>query len=89
VLPETGQAAAGLVARRICESFANDGRIPKLSVSIGIAVYPKDGDKLDSLLGAADAALYSMKAMAPRWNAISEMKSGKRHCKVAAASSGR
>jgi diguanylate cyclase (GGDEF)-like protein/PAS domain S-box-containing protein len=66
VLPETGQAAAGLVARRICDSFANDGRTPKLSVSIGIAVYPQDGDKLDSLLGAADAALYSMKAKAPR-----------------------
>jgi diguanylate cyclase (GGDEF)-like protein/PAS domain S-box-containing protein len=77
VLPETGQAAAGLVAHRICDSFANDGRAPKLSVSIGIAVYPKDGDKLDSLLGAADAALYSMKAMAPSWDAITDMKSGK------------
>jgi diguanylate cyclase (GGDEF)-like protein/PAS domain S-box-containing protein len=88
VLPETGQAAAGLVARRICDSFANDGRTPKLSVSIGIAVYPKDGAKLDSLLGAADAALYSMKAMTPRWNAITEMKSGKRNGKAAVASNG-
>jgi diguanylate cyclase (GGDEF)-like protein/PAS domain S-box-containing protein len=88
VLPETGQAAAGLVARRICDSFANDGRTPKLSVSIGIAVYPQDGDKLDSLLGTADAALYSMKAKAPRWNAITEMNTGKGHCKVAVASNG-
>ena len=88
VLPETGHVAAGLVARRICDSFANDGRTPKLSVSIGIAVYPKDGAKLDSLLGAADAALYSMKAMTPRWNAIAEMKSGKRNGKAAVASNG-
>jgi diguanylate cyclase (GGDEF)-like protein/PAS domain S-box-containing protein len=62
VLPETGQAAANLVARRICRSLANDGREPKLSVSIGIAIYPKDGKKIECLLGAADAALYVMKA---------------------------
>ena len=88
VLPETGQAAADLVARRICDSFANDGQTPKLSVSIGIAIYPKDGDKLDSLLGAADAALYSMKAMTPRWNAITEMKSGNAVTKPRVASNG-
>jgi diguanylate cyclase (GGDEF)-like protein/PAS domain S-box-containing protein len=86
VLPETGQAAAGLVARRICDSFANDGRTPKLSVSIGIAIYPKDGDRLESLLGAADAALYLMKARTPRRNAITQMKSAKRHYKLAVAS---
>jgi diguanylate cyclase (GGDEF)-like protein/PAS domain S-box-containing protein len=62
VLPETGQSSANLVARRICRSLANDGREPKLSVSIGIAIYPKDGKKIESLLGAADAALYLMKA---------------------------
>jgi diguanylate cyclase (GGDEF)-like protein len=62
VLPETGQGQANLVARRICHSLANDGREPKLSVSVGVAIYPKDGEKVDSLLGAADAALYAMKA---------------------------
>jgi diguanylate cyclase (GGDEF)-like protein/PAS domain S-box-containing protein len=62
VLPETGQGSATLVARRICDSLANDGREPKLSVSIGVAIYPKDGETIDALLGAADAALYSMKA---------------------------
>jgi diguanylate cyclase (GGDEF)-like protein/PAS domain S-box-containing protein len=62
VLPETGRVPANLVARRVCHSLANDGREPKLSVSIGVATYPKDGEKVDFLLGAADAALYSMKA---------------------------
>jgi diguanylate cyclase (GGDEF)-like protein/PAS domain S-box-containing protein len=61
VLPETGQMPANLVARRICESLANDGREPRLSVSIGVAIYPDDGANVDSLLGAADAALYAMK----------------------------
>ena len=62
VLPETGGDSANMVAHRICESFANDGREPKLSVSVGVALYPMDGDKLDTLLGVADVALYSMKA---------------------------
>src|ERR1700677_398448 len=62
VLPETGHAPAHLVARRICDNLANDGREPKLSVSIGVAIYPGDGENVDSLLGAADASLYSMKA---------------------------
>jgi len=61
VLPETRQVQANLVARRICHGLANDGREPKLSVSVGVAIYPKDGGKVDSLLGAADAALYAMK----------------------------
>jgi diguanylate cyclase (GGDEF)-like protein/PAS domain S-box-containing protein len=62
VLPETGAEAANLVAHRIRESLANDGKLPKLSVSIGVALFPVDGDKLDVLLGAADAELYAMKA---------------------------
>jgi diguanylate cyclase (GGDEF)-like protein/PAS domain S-box-containing protein len=66
VLPETGREAASLVARRVCESLGGDGKEPTLSVSIGVAIYPKDGEKLDLLLGAADAALYSMKARTRR-----------------------
>ena len=62
VLPETSEEPAKLVARRICESLANDGRKPKLSVSVGVALYPANGERLDALLGAADVALYAMKA---------------------------
>jgi diguanylate cyclase (GGDEF)-like protein/PAS domain S-box-containing protein len=61
VLPESGQGPANLVAQRICQTLENDGREPKLSVSIGVAIYPHDGTDLDRLLGAADVALYSMK----------------------------
>lgn len=66
VLPETDRESANLVAGRIRESFANDGRKPKLSVSVGVALYPMDGEKLDSLMSAADMALYSMKGKAHR-----------------------
>jgi diguanylate cyclase (GGDEF)-like protein/PAS domain S-box-containing protein len=72
VLPETGQAPANLVAQRICDSLANDGREPKLSVSIGVAMYPDDGANVDSLLGAADAALYAMKTRTHGPDAIAQ-----------------
>ena len=61
VLPETNAEAANLVARRICESVANDGRGPKLSVSFGVAVYTPNGNSIESLLSQADSALYLMK----------------------------
>jgi diguanylate cyclase (GGDEF)-like protein/PAS domain S-box-containing protein len=61
VLPETSVEEANLVARRICESVANDGNGPKLTVSAGVAVYPQDGDTIEKLLREADSALYSMK----------------------------
>ena len=62
VMPETGKVQADSAVRRICGNLENDGREPKLSVSIGIAIYPKDGEKVETLLSAADAALYSVKA---------------------------
>jgi diguanylate cyclase (GGDEF)-like protein/PAS domain S-box-containing protein len=62
VLPETGAESAKQVAERICASIANDGMGPVLSVSIGVAVYPHDGESIEALLRNADAAMYSMKA---------------------------
>jgi len=35
---------------------------PPLSVSIGVAVYPHDGERIETLLRAADVAMYAMKA---------------------------
>ena len=61
VLPETSVAAATLVARRICDLLAKDAEEPALSVSIGVASYPKDADGIGTLLFAADRALYAMK----------------------------
>jgi diguanylate cyclase (GGDEF)-like protein/PAS domain S-box-containing protein len=66
VLPETGVAAATLVARRICDLLAKDAEEPALSVSVGVASYPKDADTIGTLLYAADRALYAMKDKPPR-----------------------
>jgi len=61
VLPETGATAATLVARRICEILAKDTEEPALSVSVGVASYPKDAENVGTLLYAADRFLYAMK----------------------------
>jgi diguanylate cyclase (GGDEF)-like protein/PAS domain S-box-containing protein len=61
VLPETDIAAATLVAHRICDLAAKDAEEPRLSVSVGVASYPKDADTIGTLLYAADKALYAMK----------------------------
>jgi diguanylate cyclase (GGDEF)-like protein/PAS domain S-box-containing protein len=65
VLPETGIAAATLVAHRICELVAKDAEEPALSVSVGIASHPKDAETIGTLLYAADRALYAMKDKRP------------------------
>ena len=61
VLPETTAVAAALVARRICDLLARDSEAPTLSVSVGVASYPKDADTVGTLLYAADRALYDTK----------------------------
>jgi diguanylate cyclase (GGDEF)-like protein len=61
VLPEADPNAAERVGRRICERLANDGEAPAISVSLGSAVFPKDGETIEELLDAADRALYKMK----------------------------
>jgi diguanylate cyclase (GGDEF)-like protein/PAS domain S-box-containing protein len=61
VLPETGIAAATLVARRVCDLLAEQAEEPALSVSVGIASHPKDAQTIGTLLYAADRALYAMK----------------------------
>jgi diguanylate cyclase (GGDEF)-like protein/PAS domain S-box-containing protein len=66
VLPETGAAAATLVARRICELLTHDAEEPALSVSVGVASCPKDAETIGTLLYAADRALYAMKVKRSR-----------------------
>jgi diguanylate cyclase (GGDEF)-like protein/PAS domain S-box-containing protein len=66
VLPETSWAAATLVARRICDLLEKDAEEPPLSVSVGLASFPKDAGTIGTLLYAADKVLYEMKAAQPR-----------------------
>ena len=56
---------AALVAQKILERLAKHvqlrGHEVFITASIGIASYPADGDNAESLLGAADAAMYRAK----------------------------
>jgi len=66
VLPEAGSRDAEQAGARICEQLAKDGQEPAITVSVGQAVYPKDGTTIEQLLGAADHALYEMKGRGAR-----------------------
>jgi diguanylate cyclase (GGDEF)-like protein len=61
ILPETTAATARLVASRIRNRLATDSLQPPLSASIGVAVYPQDGETMEALLCTADRELYGMK----------------------------
>jgi diguanylate cyclase (GGDEF)-like protein len=57
--------SAGRVARKIQEVFREPFAIAErelyVTVSIGVAVFPEDGDDVDSLVKNADAAMYAAK----------------------------
>lgn len=62
VLPDTDDEGAQVVINRLGERLAEDPDPPRLSVSAGVAVYPRDGGTPTTLLSAADRALYAAKA---------------------------
>jgi|HubBroStandDraft_2_1064218.scaffolds.fasta_scaffold01361_10 diguanylate cyclase (GGDEF)-like protein/PAS domain S-box-containing protein len=62
ILPETTAAGARLVASRIRSRLATDSLQPWLSASIGLAVYPQDGETIEALLRTADRELYRKKS---------------------------
>jgi diguanylate cyclase (GGDEF)-like protein len=61
VLPETNLSAAQQVVDRIRQCLEDDEEVPHLSISIGVATFPKSGVTVQQLLEHADRALYAMK----------------------------
>jgi diguanylate cyclase (GGDEF)-like protein len=61
ILPDTDENGARHVVRRVSERLASDNDKPHLSVSAGVAVYPRDGSTPSTLLSAADRVLYRVK----------------------------
>lgn len=57
---DAGVVAAGLIAG-ISAAVMMDGRPVSVSPSIGISVFPDDGDSADDLIRGADAAMYRAK----------------------------
>lgn len=66
LLPETGEAEAWQVGRRLQELLAKDAEAPVVQVSLGVAVHPRDGATADALLGAADRRLYEGRSVLRR-----------------------
>ena len=62
VLPESQEEEARRVVDRIRLVMANDDEPPRLSASMGIAVYRGDGERIEMLLSEADQQLYAEKA---------------------------
>ncbi|QGZ39959.1 EAL domain-containing protein [Pseudoduganella flava] len=68
VLPELrDRNDAKVIAEKFLEAlqkpFDLDGHVVHISASIGIAVYPTDGESIDELLRHADIAMYQVKAL--------------------------
>ena len=61
VLPETGPEGAAVIKRRIRQCLTLHPEEPQLSASVGVALYPRDGETIERLLLAADRALYRRK----------------------------
>lgn len=64
LLPETDAAGAIGVLERLCEAVRRFPfpRLPKpVSISVGVAVFPGDGESMEQLLSAADRRLYEAK----------------------------
>ena len=68
VLPETNVVAAEQVVERVRICLTADRELPQLSLSIGIATFPKCGVTVQQLLEYADRALYVMKEQSKRGN---------------------
>jgi diguanylate cyclase (GGDEF)-like protein len=66
VLPETNLAAAQQVVDRVRDCLEEDGEVPRISISIGVATFPKCGVTVQQLLEYADRALYAMKEQSKR-----------------------
>jgi diguanylate cyclase (GGDEF)-like protein len=73
VLPEAPKDIATRVASRIRERLSAEPESPFLSVSVGIAAFPEDGDTPEKLLGAADRMLYRMKHRGSAINSIARI----------------
>jgi len=59
--PETAGGIAGKLMEQFREPFRVNGHRLNVTLSLGIALYPDDGDDFDTLMKKADTAMYSAK----------------------------
>jgi len=61
VLPNTGESEGRSAAERLRKAIESSSIDPAVTVSIGLASFPADGRDGDTLVRAADEALYASK----------------------------
>ena len=66
-LRSDAEAVSAKIAEACAEPFILDGQEAQLTLSIGIASFPEDGDSAEELLRHADAAMYVAKR---RWSRL-------------------
>lgn len=59
--PESAAVVASRIIEALCRPISLEGHEVVCTVSVGISVFPRDGDDADALLKYADAAMYSAK----------------------------
>jgi diguanylate cyclase len=60
--PATAEAMADSLLATVAKDLDIDGHLLRVGLSIGVAIYPSDGEDTTTLIGNADAALYRAKA---------------------------
>ena len=65
-LPNTPKTAAAAMAERIRRAIETsplivDGKVTSVTLSLGVAAYPEDGDDADDLVDSADRRMYAAK----------------------------
>jgi diguanylate cyclase (GGDEF)-like protein len=62
-LPETTKESAFILADRLRKGVSEIeiGGLPPVTISLGIATFPDDGDNIEDLVQRSDAALYAAK----------------------------
>jgi len=59
---EAAAALAKKILRAMASPFMYQGKALTVTPSIGISLFPRDGDDVDALLGKADTAMYQVKS---------------------------
>jgi len=62
--PDAGLAVAGRLHEAMRAEFAIDGKTARIGLSIGVAVFPRNGADAAALLASAEVALFRAKAVA-------------------------
>jgi diguanylate cyclase (GGDEF)-like protein len=61
ILPETDERAARAVAARIGGLLADDTEEPRITLSVGVAMYAESGVTAEAMLANADSRMYEIK----------------------------